>query len=104
MVGFEVRMHSVKNIAGMSDFGKIFSGKNHVYRHRIDVEIDDPMNGGGAVLPCLRHLSEFRQQPAEAVHAVGDAVGAQRMPISGGVDRDHRFSEPHFCSGGESHH
>ena len=48
--------------------------------------------------------SEFRQQAAEPFHLILDAVGAQRMPIGGGVDRDDRLSEPHFGGGCQPHH
>ena len=38
------------------------------------------------------------------VRAILDSVGAQRMPVGCGVDRDDRLAEPHFGRGREPYH
>ena len=43
----------------------------------------------------------IRQKCAKAVHLIHDALGTQRMPVGGGVDRDHRLFQPEFCDAGD---
>ena len=48
-----------------------------------------------------QNSSSSRPKP---VHLVRDAVGAQRVPIGRGVDRDDRLAEPQLGGGREPHH
>ena len=65
-----------------------------------------PVNGGFTERQCWicyhRKISKFRQQPAEAFHAVVDVIGAKRVPICRRVDRDDRFAQPHFSCSSEA--
>jgi prepilin-type N-terminal cleavage/methylation domain-containing protein len=52
----------------------------------------------------MARAGEVGQQPAEALDLVLDPVGAQRVPVGRGVDRDDRLAEPHLRHRRELHH
>src|SRR3984957_16270064 len=47
---------------------------------------------------------KFFEKAAQAVNLVGNAVGAQSVPIGGRVDGNYRLAEPLLSLGGEFHH
>ena len=49
-------------------------------------------------------VSKIAEQATEAIHAIHDAVGAQGMPVGGGIDGDDRLAEPSFRRRREPHH
>src|SRR5262245_64961558 len=48
--------------------------------------------------------SELLEQAPETAHLIADAVLAQRVPIGGRVDGDHRLAEPQLRGRRQSHH
>jgi hypothetical protein len=48
--------------------------------------------------------SEFLQQAAEPLDPVRDPVLAERMPVGGSVDGNHRLAQPQLRGGGKAYH
>src|SRR4249920_384322 len=75
----------------------------------LNYEIVDCARGSASRLvgvSSLRHGvdSEVLQQPAEPLQLLGDRVLAERMPVGGSVDGNHRLAQPQLRGSGKADH